>query len=148
MPVVVDTSLALKWVRTEVYTAEAIALRDASFQLRDAIAAPSLLLYEATNTLFGFARDRFMTWTEAELAIDDLLATLQLQIAPASVAKRAIEITRLTNQTYSYDTQFLALAEHLGCDLWTADERFQRAMNRHGFPQVKAIGTYPLPMTQ
>ncbi len=147
MPVVVDTSLALKWVRTEVYTAEAIALRDASFQLRDAIAAPSLLLYEATNTLFGFARDGFMTWTEAERAIDDLLVTVQLQIAPASVAKRALEIARLTSQTYAYDTQFLALAEYLGCDLWTADERFQRAMNRHGFAQVKAISAYPFSPT-
>ncbi len=147
MPVVVDTSLALKWVRTEVYTAEAIALRDDYFQQRDTIAAPSLLLYEATNTLFGFARDGFMTWTEAERAIDDVLATVRLQIAPASVAKRALEITRLTSQTYAYDTQFLALAEYLGGDLWTADERFQRAMNRHGFAQVKAIGTYPLPTT-
>ncbi len=148
MPVVVDTSLALKWIRTEVYTAEAKALRDAAFQQRETIVAPSLLLYEATNTLFGFARDGFMTWTEAEQAIDDVLATVQLQIAPASVAKRALEITRLTSQSYAYDTQFLALAEHLGCDLWTADERFQRAMQRHGFAQVKAIGTYPFLRTQ
>ncbi len=77
----------------------------------------------------------------------DLLATVQLQIAPASVAKRALEITQLTSQTYAYDTQFLAFAEYLGCDLWTADERFQRAMNRHGFSQVKAISAYPLPKT-
>lgn len=45
---------------------------------------------------------------------------------------------------HTYDAQFLALAEQLGCNLWTADEDFEKAMNRNGFSQVKGIRAYPV----
>ncbi len=31
------------------------------------------------------------------------------------------------------------------CVPWTADERFVRAMQRHGFASVRSLRTYPLP---
>jgi predicted nucleic acid-binding protein len=42
-------------------------------------------------------------------------------------AERAIEIAALTGQRASYDSHYLALAERLGCELWTADDRFRDA---------------------
>jgi predicted nucleic acid-binding protein len=50
-------------------------------------------------------------------------------------AERAIEIAALTGQRASYDSHYLALAERLGCELWTADDRFRDAARG---PRVQA----------
>lgn len=39
---------------------------------------------------------------------------------------RALELASQLNQGAAYDSHYLALAETLGCDLWTADQRLQR----------------------
>ncbi len=147
MPIIVDTSVALKWVLAEVYSANASALRRDMLHRREEVVAPSLLLYEATNTLYQAGRDGIVSWQSVEQGLDDILTVVRLQPPALATARRAVDLARMTTLTYAYDTQFLALAEYLGCDLWTADERFQRAMNRYGFAQVKAISAYPLPTT-
>ena len=40
---------------------------------------------------------------------------------------RALELANRLNQGAVYDALYLALAENLSCDLWTADERFYHA---------------------
>lgn len=147
MPIVVDTSVALKWVLSEVASANAHALRRDCLRGREQIVAPTLLLYEATNTLYQAGRDGIVPWQSVEQGLDDIMTVVRLQVPTAETAKRAVEIARLTTQTYAYDPQFLALAEWLQCDLWTADERFLRAMRRHGFSRVQSLSTYPLPTT-
>jgi predicted nucleic acid-binding protein len=148
MPVVIDTSVALKWVRkTEVYTPQAEALRDDLLQQRDLIFAPNLLVSEVTSGLYRFARAGDLTFAEAAEGLDDILAVIRLRAITRTLAKRAMQIANLTGQQHAYDAQFLALAERLQCDLWTADDDFRRTMNRNGFTQVKAISAYPLSMT-
>ncbi len=144
MPVVVDTSLTTKWAITEQGTVQAEALRDDALRRHNPIYAPSLLVYETTNVLYDLARGGVLTWAEAEQAIEDILVVVQLRIMSPALAKRALSLARMTSQNYAYDTQFLALAEAEGCDLWTADARFQRAMQRHGFAQVHLVNSYPL----
>ena len=145
MLVVVDTSLTTKWVVTEQGTAQAEALRDDALRRDDPIYAPSLLIYETTNVVHDLARAGVLTWAEAEQAIEDVLVAVQVRITSPALAKRALDLARMSGQTYAYDTQFLAHAEAQGCELWTADARFQRAKQRHGFSQVHLINSYPLP---
>lgn len=144
MPIVVDTSVALKWVLTEVFGAQAAALRDDLLRRREGLVAPSLLLYEATNVLYQYAHRGVFPLSSAQRRISDIRRPLNLHMVSVPVARRAMEIADIASERYAYDVQFLALAEQLGCDLWTADEDFLRAMNRNGFAQVKGIGTYPL----
>ena len=66
------------------------------------------------------------------------------RLVTRTLAKRAIQIANLAGEQHAYDAQFLALAERLQCDLWTADEDFRRAMHRNSFTQVKTISAYPL----
>jgi predicted nucleic acid-binding protein len=40
-----------------------------------------------------------------------------------------------------YDTHYLALADILGCDLWTADERFFNSVKEQQ-PRVKWLGEF------
>ncbi len=145
MPAVLDTSIALKWVLAESDSPQALALRRDFLERQDILYAPSLLIYEATNTLYAAARDGAVSWQAVDVGLEDMLTIIRLRIPSAAIAQRTVAITHLTGQTYAYDAQFLALAERLRCDLWTADARFLRAMQRHGFSQVKALTAYPLP---
>ncbi len=52
---------------------------------------------------------------------------------------RALTLARRHNSRSIYDFQFLALAEELECELWTADYRFWRAV-RETFTFVKWLG--------
>lgn len=102
MPIVVDTSVVLRWILAEVYSANANALRRDCLRGRDQIVAPTLLLYEATNTLYGAGRDGTAAWQSIEQGLDDILTVVRLRIPTADTAKRATEIARLTTQTYTW----------------------------------------------
>ncbi len=148
MPVVIDTSVAIKWVLPEDATANARALRDDAIARDDTLYAPSLIVYEATNVLYQQVRRGILTRSSAQQRVAGVLAPLRLRTASAAITRRAIEIADLAGEHYAYDVHFLALAERLGCDLWTADEDFRRAMNRNGFAQVQSIRAYSLPPSQ
>jgi predicted nucleic acid-binding protein len=81
MPIVVDTSVALKWVRIEVHTAQAEALRDNHLRRRDTMYVPSLLVSEVTSGLYRFARDGSLTQTEVMAGLDEILAVEDFQKA-------------------------------------------------------------------
>jgi len=89
-----------------------------------------------------------LTRSSAQQRVAGVLAPLRLRTASAAMIRRAIEIADLAGERYAYDVHCLALAERLGCDLWTADEDFRRMMNRNGFAQVRSIRVYSLPPSQ
>ncbi len=41
--------------------------------------------------------------------------------------RRAMELAQELGQGAAYDSHYLALAEILDCEMWTADERFYRS---------------------
>ena len=55
------------------------------------------------------------------------------------VTLRAVDHAAAFAQSASYDAHYLALAEHLGCELWTADEKFWQATNGT-FKWVRWVG--------
>jgi len=52
-------------------------------------------------------------------------------IDPAALQVRAYELATQFNRPRAYDAQYLAAAEVLGCDLWTADRRLFNAVRDH-----------------
>ena len=49
---------------------------------------------------------------------------------PTHLYNRALELASRLGLGATYDSHYLALAETLGCDLWTADEKFYRAASQ------------------
>ncbi|MGD9892899.1 MAG: type II toxin-antitoxin system VapC family toxin [Dehalococcoidia bacterium] len=122
---VVDVSLALKWVLDEPNSDLARRLlaewRGNGIQP----VVPSWFGCEVANTLYQRFRDGSLATIEDAEAAYDVVMRFVLVIAddPAD-ARRAIRIALDAGQKQTYDAQYAALAERLGCELWTADDRF------------------------
>jgi len=58
---------------------------------------------------------------------------------PRGLHRRAIDLADQLHQEAAYDAHYLSLADIMGCDLWTADERFYRTASP-SFKLVKWIG--------
>ena len=59
------------------------------------------------------------------------------------LTRRAMQLANLIEQGAVYDSFYLALAERLDCDLWTADNRFHRAASAHS-DRVRTLTQYTL----
>ena len=127
--VVVDTSVALKWVLTESDSERAISLVDEWRKNNIEVIAPSLLIYEASNTLYQNVRTRKITLETASSGLDIILKVVLLEFLPSTTLSiQAMEIANLFGLSASYDAHFLALAKQKDCELWTADTRMWRTV--------------------
>jgi hypothetical protein len=60
-------------------------------------------------------------------------------LEPLQLHSRALELAGRLGQGATHDSHYLALAETLECDLWTADQRFRRAAGA-SVTRVRSIG--------
>lgn len=92
------------------------------------IAAPTLLFYEVSNALYRYQRAGMMSAAAVRLALRAALALpLQLYGEP-DLHGRALDIAERFSLPAAYDAHYLALAEWLGAEFWTADRRLARAV--------------------
>jgi predicted nucleic acid-binding protein len=121
-PLIVDASVATKWLLAEPDSGLAFALR-----ARD-LAAPALLGIEVANALWT-ATARGQVLPADALNLLDLFADAPVAVlgTDAALERRALEIALAVNHPV-YDCLYLALAERTGRLLVTADARFLRAL--------------------
>lgn len=137
---VVDASVVLKWqLDDEGDTAQALALRDAF--LVDGAAelhAPSLLAYELANAIHAATRRARVPPDLAGEALANLLdAGIELHPpSPIAALRRARELG-----ISGYDAAYVALADELGVECWSADMQLVHAAAARA-PHVRAIGEY------
>ena len=135
-PVVLDTSVVIKWFRQgEVLANQALALRQAYLDGQVAVTVPSLLAYELTNVL-RYKGD--LTTGQVQDAVQSLFDMRLEWILPASATmRRAVAIAR-EHGTTAYDAVFAALAEARETTFVTADE--QLAHRLASLPFVHFLG--------
>jgi predicted nucleic acid-binding protein len=128
--VVVDTSIAVKWIVNEPDSTEALALLAQWFSSGTVILAPPLLLYEVTNVLHQRIRKGSITFDEAEQALANVLVgALELDFSqPGALSVRALQLAHRYALPAAYDPHYLALAERENCEYWTADARLWNAV--------------------
>lgn len=104
------------------------------------LVAPSLLFYEVTNGLYQQQRNKYLSpetiWKTLELSLD-LPITL---VNEKNLHLRAREIAMQYNLPATYDAHYLALAEWMDIELWTADMRLVKAIKSFDLRWVKGIG--------
>jgi len=119
--IVIDASVALKWVFEEPGTEAALALRG------EQLIAPAIWLAEAANALWRHVRLGETTAAEALGRIDELakapVATLSIEPHVARALRLGMEISHPV-----YDCLYLALAIHYDTYVITDDRRFAAAV--------------------
>ncbi|MCP4668126.1 MAG: type II toxin-antitoxin system VapC family toxin [Deltaproteobacteria bacterium] len=136
LPVVLDTSIVIKWFRQEeVWAEEALGWRDAYLAGRAQVWVPSLLVYEFSNVM-RYKKD--MSTEQVKEAVVSLYDMGLKQVLPSGAEMcRAIEVSR-EFQTTVYDAVFAVLAESLNASFVTADERLVKQLA--ALPFVRFLG--------
>lgn len=137
--VVVDASLAAMWAVPEAHSDRALALVDRWAKTATRLVAPCLFLAEVTNALYKrVVRGEFDLGT-AQAALRVILQ-FGIEIREeAGLQARAMDLAHQLRLPAVYDPQYLALAEHHECELWTGDRRFFDAA-KQTFSWVKWVG--------
>ena len=145
-PLVVDASVAVKWVIVEAFSAQADALLTDALRAHRQIVGPPTLLAEVTNAIYQRQRRRAhgITPTEAERAVAQFLRLGIALLTPADLYPQAFAFARTHQLTNVYDSLYVVLAQTLGTELWTDDQALLRALGTAA-PWVRSIRDYPLP---
>jgi predicted nucleic acid-binding protein len=119
---VIDASIAIKWVVEEDGTVEALAVRG-----RAKLIAPELLTAECANILWKKVQRAELATDEALLAAR-LLQAADIEFLPTrALLEAATEIAIELNHA-AYDCLYLALAAERDCRFTTADDSFVRKL--------------------
>lgn len=102
------------------------------------LVAPMLWIYETSSAISEAVHFEQLTRAEGELALQEV-ADLGVRLIEPDVLPRqqALAWTLRLKRAAAYDSYYLALAEMLGCDLWTADSRLINVVN---LPWVRTVG--------
>ena len=109
-----DTLVRAQWQQWE----------DDGFQF----AAPTLIHYETTNALYQYERRGFLSVETVRLAQEAALALHLTFFGDADLHRSALRLAQRLALPATYDAHYLAVAERLGAELWTADGRLVQAV--------------------
>lgn len=102
------------------------------------LCAPSLWLYELTSILSKMVHLNELKEEDARDILNLAIGLgVQLIEPEEELARQAFSWTRRLKRAAAYDSFYLALAERLGCELWTVDQRLVSAVNQ---PWVRLAG--------
>lgn len=103
--------------------------------------APRLWMSETTSAIRAYLAQKQINAVEAEQALHTIHA-LHVEIIDEdkSLCLRALELAGMLGQSKAYDAFYLAVAEKMEADFWTADERLRnRCRNDLGLEWVHWI---------
>jgi len=140
--IVVDASVAAKWVLPELHSDRALALVTSCMRTGQAITAPPLLPFEIANILRQRMVRQTLSLSDADRLMAEFLVFSVSLVTPAGLYQRALAIADAYALPAAYDAHYLALAEAQGCALWTGDRRLLRALGG-ALPFVQAIENHP-----
>jgi predicted nucleic acid-binding protein len=132
---VIDASIAIKWVVEEDGTPAALTLRQ-----KAKLIGPDLLVAECANILWKKVRRSELSKAEALLAARLLQGAEIELLATRSLFEVATRVSIEIDHP-AYDCLYLVLAAEKKCQFVTADERFLRKLHqrRHHILRDRAI---------
>jgi predicted nucleic acid-binding protein len=137
---VVDANLTVALILPTPYSTQAQAVWERWSAEATDVFAPDLWAYEVTSALRKAVSITGMSSPEAEVHLETVMQ-LGVQLVPPTLEldRLALRWAERLGQTVAYDAHYLALAETLECDFWTADRRLADAAGDE-VPWVHWIG--------
>jgi predicted nucleic acid-binding protein len=140
---VIDASVAV-WVLIPVMVPPGISVGTRLIAWRRAgitLVAPAHWLAECTSAIRGNVFMRALTAAEGRQALADLF-TLPVELRPFTPALclAAFEWSGRIRQKRAYDAFYLALAEELDTEFWSADQRLVNSARQAGMTRAHWIG--------
>ncbi len=105
------------------------------------IVVPALFWFEVTAVLRKKVYRQLLTPAEGEQALFTALEANVQIISWPNLHQQAWKLAGRFQQPTAYDAHYLALAESLGCDFWTTDERLFNTV-KNVAPWVKWLGAF------
>lgn len=137
---VVDANVALALVIATPYSDRAQALWGGWSDSQAVVFAPDLWAYELTSAL---RKAMVITGIGLSDAVSrlEVLTQLGVRLVPPTPAlhRSALRWADRLGQTVAYDAHYVALAEFLDCDFWTADRRLVGRVSPD-IPWVRWVG--------
>ncbi len=104
------------------------------------LVVPTLWEYECVTGLRRAAALKLISAKEADRMVEDLFALEFQRIAPTlELHHAALLWAERIGQSKVYDAQYLALAESLPAELWTADQRLFHTLQGLGIDWVHPV---------
>ena len=130
LPIVIDASIALRWLLPDALSAACWKLFEQIVASQQQMTAPMLWQYEVTSSLAKAVRFKSIHPDDAGQLLERS-ATLGMILIPADAEQNRLALgwSLKLQRASAYDSYYLALAESLKCDLWTADRRLFSAVN-------------------
>ncbi|MGA2606967.1 MAG: type II toxin-antitoxin system VapC family toxin [Terriglobia bacterium] len=141
MNLVVDASVAVKWLVKESDTDKAEALLESCRLGKYDPVAPELLVAEVGSVLSKRVRQGSMKASQAEFQFDRFNRIRPVLKPLLDLAGRAFKLA-LVHQHSVYDCLYVALALEAQCELVTADEKLFRTFSP-SYPNVKLLRLWP-----
>jgi len=129
---ILDASVVLKWFVNEEDSSHALNLREEFYAGKREIVVPDLLLFEIANAL---RYNPSFSTKEIRESLDTLFGIgIEIITPTLSLLGKTVELAEEIDLT-CYDATYLALAEELGFEFITADERLYRKIEKS--PKLK-----------
>lgn len=136
-PFVVDANFVLNLLLPQPLQPSCQQLTLQWIQQGHPLAAPSLLAYETTSVLAKGVAFGQLTPAEANRALDQFHELpIELVEPTTTMRNNAFDWTLRLNRAATYDSFYLALAQTLRAQFWTADKILSRAVNQ---PWVRCV---------
>jgi len=128
--VVVDASLALKWVISEQDTDKAEHLLKYWGDAGTEIVVPALFIYEVTNIIYRKTVTKELLLDEALLILTKIFSMgMRIDFSLHEyISTRAMMQAHRFGLPAAYDAHYLALSMNKDCEFWTADKRLWNAV--------------------
>jgi predicted nucleic acid-binding protein len=120
--VIIDASVAIKAILPNALQGYCRTLVQTFVDVQPV--APTLWLYETASAIAKAIHFKQLTEQEGRRALDQIDALgVRLFVPDIELSRNAFDWTLRLKRASAYDSFYLALAQALECDFWTADKR-------------------------